>query len=302
MTTFFRAIYWGLKSFFRHFGLSFITILIITFSLFSLTTLLFLNIISDILLKNLEGKIDINIYLKDNLTENEIKDFKNSLANEPGVKEIIYISPEEALERFKEKHKKDEVILKSLEILDKNPLGGLIVLRARSLQDYSFLLNRVSDPKYEKFIEEKDFQEYEKIILTIKNISSKIRYSTLLIVGIFTLISIVAIFNSIRLAIYKRDEEIKIMRLIGATASFARTPFIVESVFYGLFAWLINLLIFFIIFKFGFQRILNFLEIEENLFFSYQKEIIYSFVGVLIFSIFLTILSSWLAVRKYIKI
>ncbi len=301
MTTIFRSINWAIRSFFRHFGLSFVTTIIIAISLFSLTVLLFLNILAKILIKNLENRIDITVYLKENLSQEEVENFKNYLAGQPEVKEIIYLNPNEVLEKFKERHKKEEIVLKSLQILEKNPFGGVLILRASSIKDYPILLEKINDPTYEKIIQEKNFYEYQKIISIVKSISQKIYFGGLLIVLIFTIISIVAIFNSIRLTVYLRKEEIKIMRLIGATSSFARAPFIIENIFYGLFAWLINLLIFLLIFKFALEKIINFLEIEKNLFFSYQKEIIYSFIGVLIFSLFLTLISSWLAVRKYIK-
>lgn len=301
MVTIFRSIKWATRGFFRHFGLSFITTVIIVLSLFSLTLLLFLNIIAKILVKNLEDRIDVTLYLKENVNQQEIENFKNYLAGQPEVKEIIYFSPEESLKRFKEKHKEDESILKSLEVIEKNPFGGVLILKASSIKDYPVLLEKIDDPAYEKIIEEKDFYEYQKIISKVKNISQKIYFAGLLIVLIFSLISIIAIFNSIRLTVYARKEEIKIMRLIGATSSFTRTPFVIENIFYGLCAWFINLLIFLLIFKFALEKIIDFLEIEKELFFSYQKEMIYSFLGVLIFSIFLTLSSSWLAVRKYIK-
>ncbi|MFN3301404.1 MAG: cell division protein FtsX [Patescibacteria group bacterium] len=301
MITFFRSIKWAFKSFFRHFTLSLITIIIITFSLFSLNLLLFLNIIGKIIINNLQSRIDITVYLRNDLTQKEIDEFRDHLTTWPEIKQIVYLSPEESLARFKEKHKKDELILKSLEILGENPLGGIFILKANSLESYHLILRKIAEPTYDKFIQEKEYYEHEKIITLIKNISQKISLAGLSIVAIFTFISIIAIFNSIQLAIYTREDEIKIMRLIGATSSFTRLPFVIENILYGICAWFFNLLIFFAIFKFALPKIINFLEIESQVFFSYQKEIIYSFIGVLFFSIFLTVISSWLAVRKYIK-
>jgi len=301
MVNFIRSIKWAFRSFFRHFGLSLVTTIIITFSLFSLTLLLFLNIVGNIIVKNLQNRIDVNLYLKENLSQEEIESFKNSLAKEPEIKEIIYISPEKSLEIFKEKHKENELILKSLEILGKNPLGGIIILRAKSIESYPLIIEKISNPIYDKFIQEKDFYEHEKIISIVKRISQKIYFAGIGIVLIFTFVSIIAIFNSIRLTVYAREEEIKIMRLIGATSGFARTPFVIENIFYGIFAWLINLGVFFLIFKFGLEKILSFLEIEKNLFLSYQQEIINSFLAVLVFSILLTMICGSLAVRKYIR-
>lgn len=301
MIAFFRSIKWATRSFFRHFGLSFVTIIIITLSLLSLNLLLFFNLIGKMMVINLQNRVDISIYLKDTLSQAEIDSFYSELKSDPQIKEIVYISPEEALTKFKERHKNDELILKSLEAINRNPLGGVMILKAASIEAYPAVLAKISDVRYDKYIEEKDFFEHEKIINIIKNISQKAYFIGLVILAIFTFISVVAIFNSIRLTVYTREEEIKIMRLIGATSSFARTPLIIENIFYGIFAWLINLGIFVLIFKFGLERILNFLEIEKSLFFSFRQEITNSFLAVLVFSILLTIICSFLAARKYIR-
>lgn len=301
MVTFFRAIKWAVRSFWRHLGLSFVTIIIITLSLLSLNLLLFLNLIGKTMVINLQNRVDISIYLKDNLNQTEIDSFYNEFKSDPQIKEIVYISSEQALAKFKERHKNDEFILKSLEAINKNPLGGMMVLKAASIEAYPSVLTKISDVRYDKYIEEKDFFEHEKIIGIIKNISQKAYFAGLIILAVFTFISVVAIFNSIRLTVYTREEEIKIMRLIGATSSFARAPLIIENIFYGIFAWLINLGIFALIFKFGLEKILNFLEIEKSLFLSFQQEITSSFLAVLVFSILLTIICGSLAVRKYIR-
>ncbi|MCX7778845.1 MAG: permease-like cell division protein FtsX [Patescibacteria group bacterium] len=301
MTTLFRSIRWAWQSFFRQFWLSFVTMIIIGLNLFSLTLFLNLRLVLETVIKNFQERIDINVYLKPKINESELANFKTSLANLPQTKEVIYISPDEALEKFKEEHKKDELIIKSLEILQENPLGGILVVRAKTIEDYPAILEAVNNPRFDSLIQEKDFRQPQKIIAIVKNISQKIALTGLVIVAIFTFIAVIAIFNSIRLTIYSREEEIKIMRLVGATSGFARTPFIIESIFYALGAWLMNLILFLFIFKFSSPSLSKFLEIDKNLFLIYQKEIIYSFFGVLIFALCLSVISSSLAVRRYIK-
>lgn len=301
MVTFFRSIRWAWQNFFRQFWLSFVTIIIISLNLFSLTLLLNLRLVLDTVINNFQERIDINVYLKPKISQEELTNFKTNLANLPQTKEVVYISPAEALEKFKEQHKKNELILKSLEVLQENPLSGILVVRAKTIEDYPIILETINNPRFEAIIQEKDFREPQKIIALVKDISKKISFTGFIIVAIFTFIAIVAIFNSIRLAIYSREEEIKTMRLVGATSGFARTPFIIESIFYALGAWLINLGLFFLIFKFSSPYLSQFLETEKNLFLIYQKEIIYSFSGILVFALFLSMISSSLAVRKYIR-
>jgi len=301
MSVILRPVRWALRSFFRHLGLSFITIIIITFSLLSLNILLFINTIGRMVAENLQNKVDMNIYLNPNLNQADIDFFKNELAKEQNIDSIEHIAADQALANFRQKHQDNEFISKSLAALDANPFGGMIIIRATSLEAYPEVVTTITSNKYSRFIEDKDFFEHQKIILIIENLSEKIYLAGLVILLIFTFISVVAIFNSIRLTFYTRKDEIKIMRLIGATGSFARAPLIIENVLYGVFAWLINLIIFILIFNFGLNQISSFLEIEKEVFISYSQEMIYSFLMVLIFSIFLTIVSSWLATRKYIR-
>lgn len=301
MITFFRSIRWAWQNFFRQFWLSFVTIIIISLNLFSLTLLLNLRLVIDAVIKNFQERVDINIYLKPKISEEERINFENFLSNLPQTKEVVYISPSEALEKFKEKHKQNELIIKSLEVLKENPLGGTLIVRAKSIEDYQVILETINQPRFDPLIQEKDFREPQKIIALIKDISKKISFTGFIIVAIFTFIAIVAIFNSIRLTIYSREEEIKIMRLVGATGGLTRLQFIIESIFYAVGAWLVNLIIFIFIFKFSSPRLNQFLEIDKNLFSIYHQEIIYSFLGVLIFAILLSTVSSSLAVKKYIK-
>ena len=301
MTTLFRSIKWAFRSFFRHLGLSFVTVIIITFSLLSLNILLFLNLVGQIMVENLQNKIDINIYLKHDISSTQIDNFQQELNNNNNIKEVIYVSPDDSLIAFKEKHKNDEFILKSLDALAANPLGGMLIVKANSLESYPEILKKITSQQYSSLIEDKDFFEYQKIISIVENISQKVYLAGFIILIIFTLISVVAIFNSIRLTFYTRSDEIKIMRLIGATSGFARAPLIIENVLYGIFAWLINLVLFFLIFNFGLGKIIGFLEIDQRTFSSHGGEMVVSFLIVLVFSIILTIFSSWLATRKYIR-
>jgi cell division transport system permease protein len=302
MTTLFRSIKWAFRSFFRHLGLSFVTIIIITFSLLSLNILLFLNTTGQIMINNLQDKIDINVYLKHDASSPQIEAFRQELEKDPNIQEVTYVNPDQALAAFREKHKNDESIIRSLETLGKNPLAGMMIIKATSLENYQEVLNKITSSQYSALIEDKEFFEHRKMMSIIEDISRKVYMTGFIILIIFTLISVVAIFNSIRLTFYTRSDEIKIMRLIGATGAFTRAPLIIENILYGIFAWLINLILFFFILNFGLGKITNFLEIDLQVFLLHRGEIFLSFVVVLFFSIFLTIVSSWLATRKYIRV
>lgn len=301
MTTFFRLVKWAIQNFFRQFWLSVVTMIIIALSLFSLSLLFNINLLTDLTIKNLKEKVAVNVYLKPGLSQAEIETFKNQLLSLPETKEIVYLSAEEALKNFQEKYKKNPLIVKSLEVLEANPLGVTLIVKAKTIDGYQSILSFVNDIQYENIIADRDFREPQKIISYLEKISQKIFSFGLIIVLIFIFITMITIFNSVRLAIYTRQEEIKIMDLVGATSSYIKTPFILESIFYVFGAWLINISIFWGLFNFFSLPLADFLEIDKGILISRQQPFIYFALALLFFTSLFSITSSSLAVKRYIK-
>jgi len=289
------------QNFFRNFWLSAATIIVMVLMLFSISFLTGLNILARETIATLKNKIDLSLYLNPNLTENRINDLKTSLENLPAVAEITFVPSEKALEQFKQKYQKNPLILKSLEELNKNPLGAVLIIKARQSTDYQNILDILNQEEYKEMIQNKDFLDYEKLISVLNRLTKKIQLVGLAASAIFLLIAILIVFNTIRLAIYARQEEIKIMKLVGATSWFIRGPFLLESCLYAFSGWLINSIIFFFLVSVGQPHLNQFLGIDFNLVNHFKENFLLYFGSQLLLAVLLCIISSWAASKKYLK-
>ena len=166
--------------------------------LFSLSLLWFINIFTQQMLDTLQSKMDLSIYLKQNVNENQVNLLRSELENMVEIREVRYLTPEVALEQFKEKHKDDPFILKSLEELKENPLGAVITIKLRQPSDYNIVFQSTQKPVYQELIQNQDFYNYEKIISIFNKFHTKFRLAGWSITGLFVLIAILIIFNTIK--------------------------------------------------------------------------------------------------------
>jgi len=129
------------------------------------TSLFFLQGISVFLIESLQQSVDISTFLKDSSQEEEILELKQALVSLPEVKEVIYVSKEDALAQFVERHKKDQVILDSLDAIGQNPLLASLNIKTLDLGS--------GDSEVKKLITN-DFRNIHKVIIS-RNIADKFR-------------------------------------------------------------------------------------------------------------------------------
>jgi len=214
----------------------------------------------------------------------------------------VYISKDAALENFKEKFADNQVILESLEELAENPLGDTLIIQGESIEDYDLVLQVLNNEELAPYIQEKNFQDYNTIITKISEISSTVNKIGLFLSIMFLLIALLVTFNTIRIAIYTYRSELGIMRLVGASKAFIEWPFFVEGVFYALIAVFVTTIAIYpigsavqpFLDKFFGPSTLNILQYVNSHFIKIVGAQLLGAVGISVFS-------SWLAVRKYIK-
>ncbi len=291
----------ALQNFFRNFWLSLVSIVMIFLMLFSLSILSSLNIFFNYSLNFLENKVDLSVYLKNNLTQDEINAFRTEIENLPQVKNVNYLSSEESLEKFKEIHQNDTTILDALNEIGENPFGASMSIKLYNPSDLSLVKNFISEERFANFVQDEDFYNYEEVIAVLENLSKKLKWLMAFLTSIFSLIAILIVFNTIRLGIYARKDELTIMRLVGAKSSFIRVPFLIESCLCVFFAWLINLFVFSSFVKFVDPYLTNFFG-QDFVFSQYLGGIFWSFFGLLgIFALILVLLSALAATHRYLK-
>ncbi|MEK7607519.1 MAG: permease-like cell division protein FtsX [Patescibacteria group bacterium] len=293
----------GFVSFWRNGFVSLSSILIITLTLFTLGGIIFAGALLNYSLEEIKSKVDINVYFVTKASENDILGLQNKLKSLPEVANVEYISREDTLTNFKERHVNDEITLQALDELGDNPLGAILNIRARETSQYEGITKFLEGESGEAgtFIDKINYYQNKTAIDTLSKIIDGGTTIALSVTLVLAIISILIAFNTIRLVIYIAREEISVMRLVGAGNTFIRGPFIVVGLLYGFVSGIITLLIFYPV-TFWIS------DITETFFsgfslFDYYTSNILGLIGLIVGGgLVLGALSSFLAVRKYLRI
>lgn len=180
------------------------------------------------LLKLIRDKVEIDAYLHDSMTPADISKLTSSIKTVGGVKNVTFISKEEAAKIFQEEFGQD-----ILEVFDYNPLPPSLKI---NLYDEYKTIDRIEKIKLElqKNPEISDIVYAQKNLEIIERNSQSLVFLNLSLLVIITFSSIFLIGNTVRLMIVAKKDTIEIMKLIGATKEVIRTPFIMEGFFQGL--------------------------------------------------------------------
>ncbi|MEX0917602.1 MAG: permease-like cell division protein FtsX [Candidatus Paceibacterota bacterium] len=300
-----RIVRAGLVGFWRNAFVSLASIFVITVALFVIGSTILLDQMLGVSLQNIENKVDINVYFVTTASEEDIQGLQTSLEALPEVAEVTYMSREEALEAFRERHSGDELTIQALEELGENPLGASIAIRAKNTSEYEGIAQFLSDKQEQEtpqapLIDRVNFVKNKSAIDKLTSIIDAVERSSLIAMAILVAAAILITFNTIRLAIYTMREEISVMRLVGASNMFIRGPFMLQGVIYGLIGGVLSLLILYpIVLWLGPKTQVFF---EFNLFGYFVNNFVYIF-GVLIGTgVVLGLVSSLLAVSRYLRV
>ncbi len=308
--SFWRMIRYGLENFIRNAWLSLAAILVMSLALL----IMFVSVAANDILKNaitdIRQKIDMSIYLNNVTDKKVVKSIKNKVEQVDNVREVVYVSSESVRKEFAIENNADKATLEALEeAVDKFPI--ILRIKLKDLDDTTELEYLVrKDPEIKKALDPNnppsflvtDSRETIDNISKYANSAEKIGIGA---VGVFVIIALLVSFNTIRMAIFNRKEEIYMMKLIGASNAFIRTPFVVEAIISSIISSLIALIL-------GYYSI-NALKniaatkwlidssvIDKTIGYLGDKwyVVIFSIIGV---GVLLATISSLLATRKYLK-
>ncbi len=204
-------------------AVSVIAVLALTFFVISRVTLIL--IVSELTLRNLEGKPQITLFLKDKIEERDIQSITKELKNNPKVLKVKYVSKEDALKIYREQNKKDPLLL---EMVTANILPASIEASTIKIEDLSSLAKYY---KNNPAVEEISFQQ--DVVRNLSRWAKAVREIGLEHIGSHLLLSLFVIILFISAKIAVKKQEIEILQLLGASRSYIRTPFILEGMFYG---------------------------------------------------------------------
>ena len=300
-TSFKRIFRLGWSSFRRNSGLSLATIFIVLMTISLITFIFLFREASQFLISDLEEKVDISVYFKEDSPTEEILGAKTELSKIPEVKNIEYISREAALERFVQRHKDDPLLMESLEEVGENPFLASLNIKAWQASQYEALASFLDNAPFKNLVEKVDYHQRKPVIERLFSITSTINKAGIGISLILVAISFLVAFNTMRLAIYNQKEEISIMRLVGASSWFIRGPFLIQGIIAGFLATLIAILIFTLI-CWIFSPKLEILFPGLNIY-SFFLSNFWILLAIQLFTgVGIGIVSSLIAIRRYLKI
>lgn len=300
-----RVIKSGWTNFRRNGLVSYAAVLVTTITLSVIAALFLFQASLSSLIVSLQDKVDISVYFTVDAPEEKILNLKQTLEKIPEVRSVEYTSADEEVLQFRERHADDYLTLQALDEIGNNPFGGSISIKAKDSVQYetiSRMLEGDSDVAREnaQIIERINFAQNKIVIEKLNRLIAGAREGGLAVTVVLALISIIIMFTTVRLTIYMVREEIGVMRLVGASGAYIRGPFLVEGMLYGIFAWVITIILFLPITYFATRSLDGLLPI--NLY-QYYVSHLFSVGGmILLISLFLGAVSSMLAVRKYLNV
>jgi len=267
------------------------------------TWLFFFRGVSDFLISEIRDRIDITAYFKDDAQEQNILNVKDEILKmSPNIKGVEYVSKDQAMQAFNEKHKDNAVLTKALEEVGTNPfLPSLNIKTNGDPAQYAEVSNVLQTANFSKFIEKVDFSQKKDTIEKVFSITSNINKFGLILGIILIIVAMLVVFNTIKLAVDSSKEEISTMRIVGASDWFIRGPFLIQGAIYGFIAFVICFLLSVAFAYFLSPKIGTVLPGFNS--FDYFLSNLWILVLIqLSFGVGMGIISSFIVVRKYLDV
>ncbi|WP_302518693.1 permease-like cell division protein FtsX [Megamonas funiformis] len=280
-------------SFKRNIWMTLASIFTVVLSLFILgffsIVILNLNKMAD----TLESQVQISVYLKDDLSQEEIDETKETLSKIEGLQDIKFTTREEAMKNFKERLGDQQFLLDALD--DTNPLPNSFSLtvtspqQVKTIADTAAALDSVESASYS-----------QDIINHLLNLTHLIRLIGVALIILLTGAAIFIISNTIRLTVFARRKEIAIMKYVGATDWFIRWPFLLEGICLGFIGGGLATIFLYIVYNQVTQEIYEamafFPLIPQHPFIDYIS------LAILVAGIIIGALGSTISLKRFLKV
>lgn len=301
LLTFTRTLKAGFQNFWRNGTLTVAAVSILTLALLIVSVILVLTISANLGLKYIQDKIDIRVYFNNDVPEQEIVAFRNEVSRYQEVSAAEYISKNKALDDFKTANADKPEILNAIDAVEGNPLLASVNIKANNPEQYDVIANAIQNSQYKNDIANINYQQYKLVIDRFNTTIRTLRKTGAFLFILFSLIAILITFNVIRMTIFNHGTEIEIMRLVGASNNYIRLPYIFEGIIYGIFASIISIVLLFPLVKLIAPYLVgsSYVQVLQGQFGTYF--ILIFFIELLV-GILLGVVSSILAIRKYLKV
>ncbi len=306
-----RVLKYGAKSFVRNTWLSIAAIAIMAVTLIVLSATIIATHAMGTVIDKIEQQVDMSIYLEQGTTEEQVSKIVARMTQLDTVIDVSSTSPSEAnkaaiekiLARSKDLSAKDKETYRQNLLEAPNKLPWTLNVKLVNLNNTQELEDFVSnDEEIKSLLDKNNAPSYASdrrdTIDKIAGMMNRVELIGLVAAGVFALIAILVVFNTIRMAIFNRKEEIYMMRLVGASRWFIVGPFVVEASLYGIIAAIIAGVVAYIgafALQSQFGTTLDpTLDIMRNFWYL-------AVCALLVAGILIGVVSSLLATRKYLK-
>lgn len=296
----------GFLNFTRNGFVSLASVLVMTTTLLVIGGLVFMSALLTTTLGQIQERVDINVYFVPDAETGEIENLRRSLEALPEVAQIEYVSREAALEAFRERHADDEITLQALDELGDNPLGAVLNIRAKETSQYEGIAAYLQSDAVlagggNPIIDSVNYLQNKTAIDRLTQVIESTEAIGFVVTLIFMIMTVLITFNTIRLAIYVSREEISVMRLVGASNMYVRGPFVVTGVLYGVISGIVTLVALYPVTYWLGPKSASFFT-GLNVFSYYTDHFGQIFLIIMGSGIVLGAVSSYLAVRRYLKV
>ncbi len=306
--SFWRILKAGGKNFLRNTWLSVAATAVMMVALTIMLSAIVLNVTTRNAIKELSKQIKVTVYLKDGAKDGRRQLVENRLKAEPGVANVTFVDRKEAERRFKTTQNPDDkaFIEQALALTGSETLPESLEVSLTDLSKSDNIVSIARETGYKDVIDDVSVGKNDVAKETISRATSTQKYivrGSIFAAILFTAVSILIIFNTIRMAIFTRSEEIRIMKLIGATPGYIRGPFLVESCIYGIIAGVLgNVAIYALILSLG-PKVQAQAEFSASYeFFTGTVVMTLMLIGAVVVGMIIGIISSLLAMQKHLKL
>jgi cell division transport system permease protein len=241
LITFERIVKNGIIGFGRNIWLAIAAIAMMTITLTILLFAVVANATFSHTIDDITSRIDVSVYLKDTVTEEQKDNLLNDLKKVENIKSVSYTSKAEALRAYREQNADNPDLLTAISETS-NPLPASITIKPEDANNLDPIKAYLDKPEVAALQSDPTSYSGDRKAAIDKITSATRFFQQAGIIGIivFTFISMLIIFNTIRMAIFNRRDELVIMRLLGASTAYIRGPFVVETILYGIIAGLVS--------------------------------------------------------------
>lgn len=299
-----RIIRSGFFSFWRNGFVSLSSILVMVVTLFVIGTTIFSGAILSSTLAQIKDKVDINVYVLQGAQESDILALKKNLEALPEVAPpVVYVTADQALADFRARHQNDQFTLQALDELGTNPLGATLNIKAKDPSQYADIANFLQSQQNlsNTIIDKVNYAQNKDAIDRLTAIINSANRLGFILTILLVIVSILITFNTLRLVIYMSRDEISVMRLVGASMSYIRGPFFVAGAIYGFISAMITLILFYPVTLWLGNTTQEFF-VGLNVFSYYTSNFGQIFLVIVLSGVFIGAVSSFLAVRKYLRV